>query len=110
MSVEITGYLKDNEGIYIQKDRLARLIYTFDWVDWLPSGDSVSTASYSLQVRANDPAPLIKHTEGVSGTKSYVELSGGQLGKIYTVTATITTANGLTDRRNFRIKVENRSA
>jgi len=35
---------------------------------------------------------------------------GGGVGKVYTVTAAITTADGLIDRRSFRIKVENRSA
>jgi hypothetical protein len=53
----------------------------------------------------------VRESQGVqSGTKTYVELSGGQVGKVYTVTAEITTADGSTDRRSFRAKVENRSA
>jgi hypothetical protein len=71
----------------------------------------VASVAYTLQVRANDPAPLVRESQGVqSGLISFVELSGGQVGKIYTVTAAITTVDGLTDRRSFRIKVENRSA
>lgn len=106
-----SGYEKDNQGSWIAKDPSSQLVYSMDWSDWLPQGDTLAQATYSLQVRANDPAPLIKTTEGVqSGTISYVELRGGQVGKIYTVTAAITTVDGLTDRRSFRIKVENRSA
>lgn len=82
-----------------------------DWSEWLAQGQTVASVSYSLQVRANDPAPLIKESQGVqSGTVTYVELSGGQVGKVYTVTAAITTDDGATDRRSFRVKVENRSA
>lgn len=110
-TLQRTGYQQDNQGSWISKDPEAQLIYSLDWSQWLPTGDSLASVVYSLQVRANDPAPLIKNTEGVqSGTISYVELSGGQVGKIYTVTAEVTTTDGNIDRRNFRVKVENRSA
>lgn len=106
-----TGYEKDNIGSWIAKDPESQLVYSMDWSQWLPEGDTLNSVSYSLQVRANDPEPLIKGTEGIqSDVISFVELSGGQVGKIYTVTAAITTVDGLTDRRSFRIKVENRSA
>jgi hypothetical protein len=106
-----SGYEKDNIGSWIAKDPSSQLTYSMDWSQWLPEGDTLASASYSLQVRANDPAPLVKVSQGTqSGTISYVELSGGQVGKLYTVTATITTVDGLTDRRSFRLKVENRSA
>jgi hypothetical protein len=110
-TIEKTGYKLDQAGIWITKDPQAKLVYAFDWSEWLPEGDTVSTVSYSLQVRANDPAPLVRESQGVqSGTRTYVELSGGQVGKVYTVTADITTEDGSRDRRNFRVKVENRSA
>lgn len=102
--------MKDVQGIYILKDPDAQLTYTFDWVEWLPTGDTISTVTYTLQVRANDPAPLVRESQGVTGTKTFVELSGGQVGKVYTITAEVTTADGSIDRRNFRVKVENRSA
>jgi hypothetical protein len=107
-----TGYQEDNLGSWISKDPSARLKYTMNWADWLPAGDALASASYALQVRANDPAPLVKNSQGYdAGAKiTYVELSGGQVGKIYTVTATITTTAALTDRRSFRVKIENRSA
>jgi hypothetical protein len=106
-----TGYEQDTLGSWIRKDPSAQLAYSMDWSDWLPTGDTIASVSYTLQVRANDPAPLTKITQGVqAGTVTFVELDGGNVGKIYTVTAHITTVDGLEDSRSFRIKVENRSA
>lgn len=111
MTVQKTGYQKDTLGSWISKDPQAQLVYSMEWNQWLPQGDTIQTVAYTLQVRANDPQPLIKESEGVqSGHITYVELSGGQVGKTYTVTAEITTVDGSVDRRNFRVKVENRSA
>ena len=111
MTITRTGYEKDNTGSWIAKDPSAQLVYSMDWSDWLPVGDSLTQVEYTLQVRANDPQPLVKESSGVQGTDiSYVELSGGQVGKIYTVTAEITTNDGLIDSRSFRVRVENRSA
>jgi hypothetical protein len=107
----ITGYKQDNTGSWISKDPSAQLVYTMDWSQWLPQGDAIVTATYSLQVRANDPTPLIKVSEGTQdGVRTYVEVSGGGVNKTYTITCAITTTNSLTDTRFFRIKVENRSA
>jgi len=105
-----TGYQQTSQGLQIEKDTEARLFYTFDWVDWLPSGSSLSTVSYSIAARANDPDPLEIESEGITGTRTYVELSNGQEGKSYVVTALITTNDGLIDRRFFRVKVLARSA
>ena len=105
-----SGFTQTIQGLMIEKDVEARLIYTFDWVDWLPTGDSLATANYTITARANDPDPLVRESQGIQGTKTYVELSNGQLGKTYIVTCAITTANGLVDRRNFRVKILARSA
>lgn len=105
-----TGFTQTLQGLSIDKDPQAQLTYTFDWVEWLPTGDSLSTVEYTITARANDPDPLVKVSEGIQSTKTYVELSDGQEGKTYTVTAKVTTADGLIDRRAFRVKVTNRSA
>lgn len=111
MTTTITGYQQDNTGSYISKDPTAQLTYTMDWQDWLPTGDVIATATYTLQVRANDPAPLVKVTSGIQGTnRTYVEVSGGGINKTYTVSCYVTTQNNLKDTRFFRIKMENRSA
>ena len=105
-----TGYIQTTQGLQIEKDTEAQLVYTFDWVDWLPQGDSLSTATYTITARANDPDPLTRVSQGIQGTKTYVELSNGQEGKTYIVTAAVTTTDGLIDRRYFRVKVLDRSA
>ena len=105
-----TGFYQTVQGLTIEKDTEAVLTYTFDWVDWLPTGDTLSTVNYTITARANDPDPLLKVSQGIQGSKTYVQLSNGQETKTYVVTAAITTADGLIDRRYFRVKVLDRSA
>ena len=106
-----TGFEQTIQGLTIQKDTEAKLVYTLDWTDWLPTGDTISTAVWAIQARANDPDPLIKESDGIqSSKKTYIELSNVQQGKTYTVHAKVTTVNGLIDRRSFRVKVQDRSA
>ena len=105
-----TGYVQTTQGLQIEKDTEARLTYTFDWVDWLPTGDTLSTVDYTIAARVNDPDPLVRVSQGIQGAKTYVQLRDGQQGKTYVVTAAITTTDGLIDRRYFRVKVLARSA
>jgi hypothetical protein len=107
----ITGYKQDTQGTYIVKDRLATLTYSMDWTEWLPTGASVASVSYSLTNPTYNPTPITISTSGVSGGNvTFVVLAAGTAGKIYTVTAQITLDNSQVDRRSFRVKVENRSA
>ena len=105
-----SGFENGLQGLSILKDTEAQLSYTFDWGDWLPTGDSLDTVDYTITARINDPDPLIKESQGIDGSLTYVELSNGQEGKTYTVTCKITTTDGLIDRRNFKVKVVARSA
>lgn len=107
-----TGFEQTANALWISKDIEAQLKYTFDWSQWLEDGDSLSAIEYSVAARRNDPTPLVVEDSGITdnNTKSYVELSGGQLDKTYIVTCKVTTSTGLVDRRNFRIKVETRTA
>jgi hypothetical protein len=106
----ISGFEQSIQGLTTRKDTNAQLIYTFDWSDWLPTGDTITASNYVITARANDPDPLAIHTQGRTTTTTYVELKEGQEGKVYSVSVQITTANGLIDRRTFRVKVERRSA
>lgn len=106
----MSGFEQINQQLWISKDPQAQLFYTFDWSDWLAQGDTIATAEYSVSARINDPDPIIKVSQGIQGSTSYVELSDGQEGKSYVVTVKVTTTDGLVDRRNFRVKIENRSA
>lgn len=106
-----TGFEVINQLLQIVKDPQAELTYTFDWSQWLIDADTIDTAVYSLQVRANDPQPLINVQSGkVDSHTTFIKLAGGQVDKLYTVTVKVTTTNGMIDRRNFRVKVLNRSA
>ena len=108
----ITGYKQDTQGVWIPKDPEAQLVYSMDWSQWLATGQTIVSVDYTENSRVNDTAPLVIESEGVanSGTLTYCELSGGAVGKVYTVTAEITTDDGSTDRRAFKVRVENRFA
>jgi hypothetical protein len=110
MSINRTGFEQTNTGLTIDKDTEAQLTYTFEWNEWLDEGDVLASVEYEVAARRNDPEAITIEDSGFTGTKTYVELSGGAQGKVYIVTAKITTENGLTDRRNFRINVVERSA
>lgn len=106
-----SGFEPTVAGLYITKDPQAQLTYTFDWSEWLDTGDTIALVEYSAAARRNDPDPITIVSEGIAdnSTDTYVELSGGQLDKTYIITAKVTTGNGLIDRRNFRVKIQNRA-
>lgn len=109
MNANRNGFIITNSSVFIDKDIEAKLKYTFDWSDWLEN-DSIITAEYTAAARRNDPIPIIIEDSGSQGNLTFVELSGGQVGKSYTVSVKITTENGLIDRRQFRVNVVERSA
>lgn len=107
----ITGYKQDKEGVYIDKDPEAQLTYTMEWNQWLPTGANLQSVTYTENSRANDPAPITIESSGIANTtQTYVELAGGSVGKVYTITADITLDSGQTDRRAFKVRVLNRLA
>ena len=112
MAVNRTGFKQTSYGLEIDKDLEAQLTYTFDWSNWLNTGDTVAGVEYSAAARRNDPTPITIVSSGVADndTDTYVELSGGQVDKTYIITAKVSTQDGLVDRRNFRVNVVNRSA
>jgi hypothetical protein len=104
-----TGFYKDNEGTLIDKDTEATLDYLISWSQWLPSGDTISTSSWSIESISGDSDPLASTDTGSTDTTTSVTLSGGTSGNLYKVYNTITTLGGLTDRRYFRVKILARS-
>lgn len=106
-----TGFNETPQGIWIAKDPSAVLTYALDWSQWLTNSDTISTVEFTIAARSNDPQPLVKVSDGIQdGTKTFIQLSSGQSGKVYIVTAKVTTSDGLVDSRSFRVRVENRSA
>lgn len=111
MAINRTGFEQTNYGLEIAKDPQAQLVYTFDWSEWLDTGDAIAIAEYTVEARRNDPTPIVIEDSGVANsTQTYVELSGGQHQKTYIVTVKVTTGNALVDRRQFRVNCVNRQA
>ena len=105
-----TGYQKDQQGIYIEKDPAAVLVYAMDWSDWLQSNDEINSVDYSVSNTGDAVNDIAIVEEGsVLGYQTYVKLSKGMVNKIYTVTVKITTTGLLTEERHFRVKVLHRS-
>jgi hypothetical protein len=105
---DVSGYKKDVFGSYIDKDPAAILDYTVDWSEWLPLGATILDSTFAVSTIPGDTQPLSVVTDSVVGGQCIVELSGGTAGNIYTVTNTIETSDGQTDRRRFRIRAVER--
>lgn len=103
-----TGFLRDNDGIFIPKDENAVLTYSLEWEDWL-NGDTIQSSTFTIESLAGDTDPLSKDSQSTTGTVTTVLLSGGTTGKLYKVFNTIETTGGLTERRYFRVRIEERS-
>lgn len=105
----LTGFQQDNTGAYIEKDPNAKLTYTVNWVDWLPTGQTVSTSNWTLETDSGDGSPLVNHATSATTTTASIIISGGSAGSIYKVYNTITTSGGSIERRYFRLRVKERS-
>ena len=112
-NLALTGFKRANNYIYIDKDPDANLTYALDYVDYLAQGDSVSTATVTLGTITGDSNPLAFPTSQaadttVAGTKVIFRVHQGTAGNIYPIEVKITTADGDTDARHFRIRVQNK--
>ena len=109
---QLTGFRSDRTGSYIDKDPDAYLDYSIDWSDWMPNGDTIATSTWSIETIAGDANPMTtdQNTLNPSTSIATVYLDAGSAGNNYTITNTITTTNGLTDERFFRVFVKQRSA
>lgn len=106
---QISGFRTDREGSFITKDPQARLDYSIDWSDWMTTGDTIATSVWTVETIAGDGANnLDNYTNTLSAATSVttVYLQKGVAGHNYRVTCRITTANGLTDERYFRVFVK----
>jgi hypothetical protein len=105
----LTGFERDNEGVFIRKDTEANLTYSLDWTDWLTNSETVSSSTFTVETLTGDTDPLAKSAQSSTDYTTTVKLSGGTSGKIYKIYNQIQTSGGLTERRYFRVKVETRS-
>ena len=107
---QLTGFKQDHIGSYIDKDPGAVLTYSIDWSDWLYGGDAIASTLWTVTAITEDPAGTALRivSYGFLNDVSYAQIDRGTTGEIYTVTCKITTTEGNTDFRKFRIKVNPR--
>lgn len=82
------------------KDPGDNLDYKKDWATWLPTGDTISTSTWTV------PTGLTGSSESSTTTTATIKLAGGTAGKRYIVTNQIVTAQGRTKQHSFAIYVE----
>lgn len=89
-----------------EKDPTARLVYGFDWTEWLPDGHGISTSDWDVPTGLTYNGDQVDTDSDVTS----VILSGGTKGQSYVVKNTIVTDGPipLTDSRAFKINVMTR--
>ena len=80
------------------KDPAAILDYAMEWGDWL-GADVLDTVTWSV------PAGITKTDESKSATTATIWLSGGSNSVSYTISCTVTTLGGRTNKRTMTIAV-----
>lgn len=89
----------ENEFI---KDPAAVLDYTFDWSDWLNTGETISSHTVTV------PTGITLGSHANDTTAVTMWLSGGAVGEHYAIACQITTSQGRTDKRRILIMMEER--
>jgi hypothetical protein len=82
-----------------KKVKNAVLDYSVNWEQWL-NGDTISSSSWSCP-----GLTITAQTVNAEATRTTVVVSGGDVGRKYTLTNRILTAGGLTDERSIHIHV-----
>jgi len=108
---DLTGFKRDNEGLYIEKDPSSNIKYGLNFTDYLQTSDSLGTATVTIETISGDSAPLALPTDAntdvsITGGLVNIRLEGGTVNNIYTVKCTVVTADGDTDARSFRIIIK----
>jgi hypothetical protein len=109
----LTGFQRDNAGLYIVKDPQANVQYGLDFTDYLQTGHTVSSAVVTIQSITGDASPLAHPTNAatdvvVTNPVVNIRLHNGTAGNIYNIRCKITTSYGDVDARHFRIVVKDK--
>jgi hypothetical protein len=86
-----THFVKDPAGI---------IDYTVRWSSWLPSGDTISSSSWTV------PVGIVKVSETHTVTDAVIFLASGTVGEIYEVTNRIVTAGSRQNDQTISILIE----
>lgn len=85
-----------------RKDPHAVLDYGFDWSTWLASGETLSSATWTV------PTGITEDSTQLGSDSAKIWLSGGTAGESYTIACKVVTSASRTDERSFVVQVENR--
>lgn len=80
----------------------AILDYGFNWVSWLQLSETVVSSAWAI-----DPVLTLSGSQNVANVTSTF-VNGGDVGKVYTLTNTITTNQGRTDSRTMVLNCQPR--
>lgn len=95
MSAYIASYIKDPG---------AKLDYSIDWSEWLPTGDAIDTATWTADGITVAASPAPSHASGIAT----VWIEGGTEGTDATAACRVTTTAGRIDERTIRIQIRGR--
>lgn len=104
----LTGFKTDRVGVYIEKDPYAVLDYSLDFTDWMPSGETISALTVTVETISGDSNPLTLDSSTNTDYVATAYLSGGTAGNFYNIEYKITTTGAKQDSRNIRIKLVER--
>jgi len=94
----MSGFEFGKLGPIIVKDPQSLLDYAVDWTDWLGTDDIISvvwTVQQGIQ--------KIRESNDLKTAK--IELSGGSVGEVYSISCRITTGESRVDERTFRVHI-----
>lgn len=85
-----------------RKDPQSVLDYGVDWSDWLASGETISTSTWTV------PTGITKDSDSKGDNSTLIWLSGGTAGTTYQLANKIVTSDSRTVERTIEIIVEQR--
>lgn len=86
----------------VEKDPDAVLDYAIDWSEWLATGETINTSTWTT------PAGITEDSESETGTVATIWLSGGTAGEDYEAENEIVTTDARTDNRTILIMCRER--
>lgn len=89
----------------LTKDPNATLDYVLDLTKWVPTGDTLSAASWTCVPGDEDSIIDVSPAPSISGSKATVWLTGGTAGQVYDLTCAFTTTQGRVDNRTVQVKI-----
>lgn len=97
------------DGGLHEKDPSDSLVYAFDWDYYQPLADGVQISSVVHTIAGPD-AVLTKVVDSYTDRWTFIQLTGGTVGRVYTVSSKITTNETTvqTIERSFRVYVRQR--